>query len=144
MTLYDVPAALVIEKMAEDFKKIEELQPPMWSLFVKTGGNREKMPENKDWWYVRSAAILRKVYTKGPIGIHTLGKAYGGKKNRGVKPERKMMGSGAIIRKILQQLEAAGLVKKTKKGRITTPNGVATLDKTANRIKKTIPELDKY
>ncbi len=102
------------------------------------------MPENKDWWYIRSAAILRKVHIKGPIGIQTLGKVYGGKKNRGVKPERKMRGSGAVIRKMLQQLEGAGLIKKTKNGRVTTPKGISVLDKTASRIKKDIPQLSKY
>ena len=47
--------------------------------------------------------------------------------------------SGSILRKILQQLEAAGFVAKVKegvhKGRIITPAGISLLAKAAARIK---------
>jgi small subunit ribosomal protein S19e len=41
-----------------------------------------------------------------------LKRKYGGKKNRGHKPEKRFDGSGNIIRKILQQLEKAGLIEQ--------------------------------
>jgi small subunit ribosomal protein S19e len=58
-------------------------------------------------------------------------------------------GGGGNIRKILQQLEAAGLVEKTRsEGRIISREGRRRLDKLAAEIKeqleKTQPELKKY
>lgn len=134
MTIYDVPAS-VVKDIAEELKKIEAVKPPEWSQFVKTGGDRERRPENADWWYVRSASVLRKIRLYGPIGIPTLRRKYGGKKNRGHNPEAMRRGSGTIIRNVIHQLEKAGLLKKTKEGRVATPKGIALLDKISHKIK---------
>lgn len=141
---YDVPASNLIEGVAKELKALKTVKPPNWSMFVKTGTNREKQPEDKDWWYTRSASVLRKIYIEGPIGIPTLRRVYGGSNNKGVKPDGKGRGSGSVIKHILNQLEKEGLVQKTKRGRITTPAGVSLLDKTASKIKKEIPALEKY
>ncbi|MBW2965302.1 40S ribosomal protein S19, partial [Candidatus Woesearchaeota archaeon] len=62
-------------------------------------------------------------------------------KNRGHKPEKFCKGSGSILRKVLQQLEAAGLLKNEKegvrKGRVITPKGISLMDKAAVRLYKT-------
>ena len=67
-----------------------------------------------------------------PIGTNKLKNLYGGKKNRGHKPERFYKGSGKIIRVILQQLEKAEYVKYIEKGvhkgRMITPKGKKILD----------------
>ncbi len=147
-TVYDVPPDMLIQRVAERLKEMEEIKPPEWAMFVKTGVHKERSPEQEDWWYVRVAAILRKVYVNQPVGLERLRTAYGGRKNRGVKPEKFRKGSGSIIRKALQQLEKAGLVKKTESGRVVTPEGKSLLDKTAAEIKreleKEIPALVKY
>ena len=135
-TVYDVPATELIEEVAKELKKRGAVSPPEWSRFVKTGGDREKAPERDDWWYVRSASILRKLRIRGPVGLERLRKMYGGKKNMGCSPERKAKGSGATIRDILKQLEDAGLVRKTQGGREVTPAGASLLDKVANAMKK--------
>ena len=86
---------------------------------------------------------------KGPIGIARLRAEYGGRSDRGVRPEHARKGSGAIIRKALQQLEAAGLVETLrKKGRVLTGGGRRLLDRLSTEIKeeleKEYPELKKY
>jgi len=54
----------------------------------------------------------------------------GGRKNLGHQPGHKRPASGAIIRKALQQLEAAGLVKTEKgKGRVITPKGQSMINR---------------
>lgn len=83
------------------------------------------------------------------MGIERLRAEYGGKRDRGSKPNKAKQGSGAIVRKALQQLEAAGYVTKMKgRGRILTPKGVKLLDNTSYEVKKslieTIPALKKY
>lgn len=136
VTMFDVPAHELIKVAAQKLKEKPELAPPNWAKFVKTGAHKERPPQQKDWWYIRAASTLRTIYKNGPIGVSKLRTRYGGKRNRGRKPEKFRKGSGAIIRKILQQLEAAKLITKNgKKGRIATPAGKAFLDKIAAELK---------
>ncbi len=149
-TPQDVPASLLIEKLAAYMKSnIDNIKPPEWALFAKTGTHTQRAPDNPEWWYIRSASLLRKVYIKGPIGLEHLKSYYGGRKDRGVKPEHTRKGSGAIIRNALRQLENAGLVTTLKgRGRIVSPEGRKILDLLSTEIKKEIekanPELKKY
>ncbi len=125
-----VAAETLIEKLAEYLREnVKEVSPPKWALFVKTGSHRERPPDRSDWWYVRAASILRRLYVKGPTGVSRLRKAYGGRKKYPMRRAHKARAGGAIIRRILQQLEAAGLVGKSNKGRWLTPKGVSLLDK---------------
>ena len=137
-TIYDVEPNVLIEKASEELKKKEEMKPPVWASFVKTGIHKQRPPIEKDWWYTRAASILRKVYRLGPIGTSKLKTHYGGKKNRGVRKEQTFPASGNIIRKILQQLEKAELISKVEKGqfkgRKISPKGRSFLDNVATKI----------
>ena len=138
-TPFDVNASAFIEKTASELAKMNGLERPEWARFVKTGRFKERPPSNDNWWHLRAASILRKIYTmKGPIGVNKLRTLYGGKKNRGHKPEAYYDGSGKIIRVILQQLEKEGLIRQTAKGvhkgRAVTPKGKSLLDKLAKNI----------
>ena len=100
--------------------------------------HKERPPVKNDWWYVRAASILRKIYRLGPIGVSKLRVNYGGKKNRGYKPEHFYKGSGNILRKVMQQLEKEGFVKidlkSRHKGRVITAKGKKFLDDIAGKI----------
>ncbi len=139
-SIYDVPANELIAKTAAELKKLPQLKAPVWSVYAKTGVHKERPPIHADWWHIRAAAVLRSVAKLGPVGVSKLRTKYGGKKNRGHKPEHFFKGSGNIIRKVLQQLEAAKLIKQVKigvhKGRVLTPEGHSLLDKTALLIQK--------
>ncbi|MDZ4172367.1 MAG: 30S ribosomal protein S19e [Methanobacteriaceae archaeon] len=143
-TVYDVPADLLINQVAKELTKEDKVESPEWANFVKTGVHKERRPENSDWWFVRTAALLRRVYIDGPVGVSSLRTHYGGKKDRGVDPEKFRRGSGAIIRGALHQLEAAGLIEKVEGGRIVTPKGRSFLDNVSVGVKAEIPELSKY
>jgi small subunit ribosomal protein S19e len=116
-----------IEVCKEKMKKIDSIKPPNWASFAKTGMSRQLPPKQSDWWYTRAASILRKIYLDGPVGVERLRTHYGGRKQRGHKPERFKKSGGSNIRKILQQLEKAGLIEKSKKpkksGRIISESG---------------------
>ena len=139
-TIYNADPSELIEKTSEELKKIEAIKPPVWAAFVKTGVHKERPPVKNDWWYMRAASILRKIYRLGPIGVSKLRVNYGGKKNRGYKTEHFYKGSGNILRKIMQQLEKEGFVKidlKSKhKGRLITAKGKKFLDEIAGKISK--------
>jgi len=146
-TVYDVPPSKLIEKVAKKLKEMD-IERPQWVDFVKTGAHKERRPHDDNWWYVRCASILRKVYVDGPVGVERLRTAYGGRKNRGHKPERFLKGSGNIVRKALQALEKLDLITTTKEGRVVTPKGQSLLDNTAKEVKDEIigekPALSKY
>jgi len=130
----------LIKRTADELKKEKLVQPTAWSIFVKTGISKDRLPDNKDWWYHRSASVLRTVARLGPIGTEKLRTKYGSKKNRGYMPEHFYKASGSIIRKVLQQLEKSGLIKQVEKdkhkGRILTPKGTSFLGKIAAQIAK--------
>lgn len=139
-TMHDVPVNILIEEVAKELHNFNEIKPPVWTVFVKTGMHKERPPKRADWWYVRAAAVLRSVRRLGPVGVEKLRGKYGGKKNMGHKTEHVFKGSGSIIRKVLQQLESAGLIKKGEKGvhkgRIITPKGISLMDKAAVKLYK--------
>lgn len=150
ITPYDVPASNLIEKVAKYLKEnVDEMNPPPWASIVKTGAHVQRQPQNPDWWYVRCASLLRKIYVHGPIGVEKLRAEYGGRKDYGVRPEHAAKASGAIIRKALQQLEAAGLTETFKgRGRRVTREGRKLLRELAEELikelAKELPELAKY
>ncbi|MEB3825675.1 MAG: 30S ribosomal protein S19e [Desulfurococcales archaeon] len=132
----EAPADELIKRVAVKLKRYNEIKPPTWAYFVKTGVHKENPPTDPDWWYIRAASILRKLYkSRKPVGIERLRTVYGGRANLGSRPEHTRKASGSIIRKILQQLEAAGLVKTVpRKGRILSPAGMSLLDNTAYEV----------
>ncbi len=149
-TPYDVPASILIKKLADHLKNEHDaIVPPSWASWVKTGSHADRPPQDPQWWFTRCASILRKIYMKGPVGVQRLRSEYGGRIDRGVRPEHARKGGGAIVRKALQQLEAAGLVEPLRnKGRVVTNDGRRLLDTVSTEIKseleKEIPELKKY
>jgi small subunit ribosomal protein S19e len=135
VTVYDVPAEQLIAKVAVKLREIDTIKPPEWAEYVRTGRHTERAPVQKDWWYTRSASILRKVAIKGPIGTSRLAEEYGGFADRGSRPNKAVKGSRNIARKSIMQLEASGLVAKNKnKGRIVTSKGQKLLDAAAKEV----------
>ncbi|HDR53575.1 MAG TPA: 30S ribosomal protein S19e [archaeon] len=128
-----VSAATLNAEVAADLKK--RIQMPEWAHFVKTGLSRQKAPTQEDWWWMRAASLLRRICIDGPVGVNRLRTFYGGRKDRGSRPEKTCQGSGKILRTILKQLETQKLVKPTPKGRVLTPEGQSYLDKMAKRVK---------
>ena len=136
VSIKDVDSQEFIEKLAERLEKMETLEQPDWSRFVKTGVHKERPPEQKNWWWLKEASIMRKLYLKQSLGVSKFRKIYGGRKNLGHQPEHKRKASGAVIRRMLQQLEKAEFVrKKDKQGRILTAKGKALMNEIAKGSK---------
>jgi len=147
--VYDVPAEKLIEELASHLKRVPEIEPPTWASFVKTGSHADRPPQRQDWWYVRAASLMRKVYMQGPIGIEKLEIAYGGSKQLGYFPKHHRDAGSSAIRNLLKGLERAELVSKQgTSGRVLTPKGVALLDKVSKDIFKELvkqnPALERY
>lgn len=148
-TAYDVPADKLISKLGEHLRNDENISPPEWANFVKTGIHREKPPVALDWWYTRTAAVLRKIYIHSPKGVKHISQMFGGSVDKGAKPNTAWSGSKAIIRHTMKQLEKAGLIKTVEgKGRVILPAGQRLVDNAAHEVLQEIiddyPELAKY
>ena len=133
-TPYEIETETLIQKVAIDLKNNIKLKKPDWASYIKTGSYKERQPDNEDWWWMRAASVLRHIYVDGPVGVQRLRVKYGGKKNRGVKPEKFIKGSGKIIRFILQEFDKLGFTEKKRGGRKITPKGQAYLDSISSKI----------
>lgn len=132
--VYDVPADLLVERLAEILKE-EGVNTPLWIPFVKTGAHADKPPQNRDWWHIRCASVLRKIYLHGPIGINGLRSEYGGGKPSGYGAAHHRYAGGAIIRNAIHELENLGYVEKSGlKGRVISKTGMKKLDVLATSI----------
>ena len=145
----DVPPALLLPQLAIELKNRQAVEPPPWAKFVKTGVHKQRAPAQTDWWYLRSASVLRKVFVQGHIGVARLSTEYGGKRDRGSAPYHAYSGSRSVLREILHQLEKSGLVQPYKtRGRRVSPEGQKLLAAVSKGILQKLaaerPELAKY
>jgi small subunit ribosomal protein S19e len=130
--VYDVKASDVIRVAAERLK--EKIKKPYYVDFVKSGPNKERVPQDPDFWYIRSASILRYVYINGPVGVSRLRTKYGSRKEHVVHKRHHVKSGGSVIRDSMIELERLKFVKATKEGRVITPQGKSFLDKICKEI----------
>ena len=134
VTAYDADSNKLIEKVAGKLKESKIAKPPFIGL-VKSGAHAQRPPDQENFWYIRCASILRQTYIRSNVGTGGLRRHYGGRKTRGVKPEKHSPAGGSTIRKAMQELEKAGYLEKGKtKGRIITAKGRKLLDNAAKEV----------
>jgi small subunit ribosomal protein S19e len=137
MKIMNVSPEKLIARTAAELRKYEKIKPPAWTSYIKTGVCAERPPEQVDFWWLRAAAMLRRIYLTGPVGVSRLRTAFGARRRRGRKPAHHKKAGGKIIRLLLQQLEAEGLIAKVDKpraGRTVTPKGQRLLDSIAAEL----------
>ncbi len=138
VSIRDAEPKKVIDAAAEELKG--KIKMPEWARYVKTGVSKERPPESADWWYVRGASILRRLYLNSPVGVSRLRTYYGSLHRRGHKPAHFARGGGKTIRTLLIDLEKAGLIAKEKKGnvitgRVLTNEGIKFMNQAAKRAR---------
>jgi len=145
-TPLDVPSDLLVDRLSKFLKEnVGEVAPPTWALTAKTGSHRERPPSSPDWWYVRCASLLRKLYLHGPVGIARLKVEYGGRLRRGTHIEHSRTAGGSAIREPLQQLQKAGFVAvEAKKGRKITAEGISLLNRMTAEILKSAKRAEAH
>lgn len=130
--IFDVKGSAIVKLAADRLK--EKIKKPAYIEHVKSGPNKERNPHDPDFWFMRSASILRQVYVNGPIGVERLRTRYGSRKEHTMHRRHTMKAGGSIIRDALQALEKTGMVKNTKAGRVITPQGKSFMDKIAKEV----------
>ena len=136
VSVQDVDSAKFVGMLKQELKSQKLVEPLPWSKFVKSGVHRVRPPQQEDFWYIRSASILRRLYLDNELGVQRMRTYFGGRKKSGTHPRHAYKASGSTIRKILQQLEKSGLVQKGKKGKKLTSTGVQLLNKVAYEASK--------
>ncbi|MEM0149806.1 MAG: 30S ribosomal protein S19e [Candidatus Micrarchaeaceae archaeon] len=129
---YDVKASELVKAAAEKLKPM--IKKPAYVDIVKSGAGRERPPHDSDFWYIRTASILRQVYLNGPIGVSRLRTRYGKRQEHVVHRRHYMKAGGSIISDALKALEGLKFVKNTKAGRVITPQGQSFLDKISKEV----------
>jgi small subunit ribosomal protein S19e len=145
----EVPASHLLPRLAAELRNQPAIKPPSWAAFARTGVHTERAPTQPDWWYLRTASVLRKLHTQGPSGVSNLSGSYGGRRDRGSAPYHARKGSRSVAREIFQQLEKAGLVQQVRlRGRTLSPQGQKLLAKVSTETLKALiekdPSLKKY
>jgi small subunit ribosomal protein S19e len=131
----DVKSEKFVAEFAKYLKRSGKIELPKYVDFVKTGHAKELSPYNADWYYIRAAALARRVYCRPGTGVGGFRKTYSVGFRDGNTPEHQALASGAIIRTILQQLEKMGLVEKDPQGgRRMTQQGRRDLDRVASIV----------
>merc|ERR1711879_157180 len=102
--------------MAAFLKKSGKVKLPEWVDIVKTNVAKELAPFDEDWYYTRPASLARHIYIRSPVGVSTVCKIYGVRRNNGSAPSHWSAGSGTIARKALQTLEQLKMVEKDPNG----------------------------
>lgn len=131
-SIYDVKGSDLVKAAAQRLK--EKMKKPAYIDFVKSGPSKERVPADPDFWYVRSASVLRQVYLNGPVGVSRLRTRYGSRKEHVVHRRHHFKSGGSVIRDALQALEKLNYVKNTKEGRIITPAGKSFMDRIAKEL----------
>ena len=123
----DVKGSTLVKLAAERLRGL--MGKPDYVDYVKSGPNKERVPSDPDFWYMRSASILRQIYLNGPIGVERLRTRYGSRKEHSMHRRHHVKAGGSMIRDACQSLEKLNFVKNTKGGRVITPKGKSFLDK---------------
>ena len=131
----DVNSADFIAAYAAHLKTTGHIELPKWVDYAKTGVLKELPPIDEDWYYVRCAAIARRVYLRPGCGVGGLKKAFGGSYRRGTMTNTFGKASGSVIRHCLQQLEELKVLDKDENGgRRITKEGQQDLDRIAGMV----------
>mmetsp|Transcript_1256 Transcript_1256/g.1609 ORF Transcript_1256/g.1609 Transcript_1256/m.1609 type:complete len:151 (+) Transcript_1256:61-513(+) len=134
-TVRDVAPAKFIKAYAEHLKNTGRFELPSWVDVVKTATQRELAPYDPDWYYIRAAAVARKVYLRPGRGVGNLKESFGTVERRGVRTNHHKKACGGLIRHILIQLQELKVVEKMKTGgRRITREGQQDLDRIAGQV----------
>ena len=106
---------------------------PGWHDLVKTATYKELCPQDPDWYYVRAAAVCRKIYLRGGIGVGAFQKIYGGSKSNGSRRPHFAKAAAGLHRNILQALTEIDLVAK-KKDKKSDNSSADTADRAARLL----------
>ncbi|GAX83836.1 hypothetical protein CEUSTIGMA_g11260.t1 [Chlamydomonas eustigma] len=143
VSVKDCPPEDFIKAYAAHLKSNDKIHLPTWVDIVKTGVFKQLSPYDEDWYFVRAAALCRRLYIRPGLGVGHFETTFGGRqRRRGAAPEIHAKAAGGLIRHILRNLESVGLLEQDPKGgRRLTASGQRDMDLIAGRVPVSLPEM---
>jgi len=130
----DVDAFKWIKGFAAHLKTQGQLEVPEFVDYTKTSSAKTLAPQDPDWYYVRSAAVLRRVYLRPFTGIGGLSKVFGSAYGKS-RPMHFRTAAKGVLRHVLQSLEKLGLLTKSDDGgRVITKAARRDCDRVAMKV----------
>eukprot|EP01083_Nonionella_stella_P127114 385022_1 len=130
----DVNPGQWITAFAAHLKQQGSMDVPECVDYAKTGISRILPPQNPDWYYVRAAAVLRRVYLRPFTGIGGLSKVFGSTWGLS-RPLHFRTAATGILRKVLHSLEKLNLLAKSEDGgRVITKSARRDCDRIAMKV----------
>jgi len=133
-SIKDAETGKFVVALAAYLKKTGKVSVPDWVDVVKLSRGNELCPSDPDWYYIRCASLLRRLYNTNHIGVGNFAKVYGVKQRNGTRPAHHVHASTAVIRKALQSMEALGYVEKNEHGRSLHAQGRRLLDRISYQV----------
>merc|ERR1719348_148120 len=135
--MFDTPSNKLISEIATYLEQNDKLTLPKYVDIMKTSSGKENSPQQKNWYYTRTASILRKIaintesdldysvderkpkmhkaFTQEKnLTVTKLSSMYGCKKNRGCRPGKKVRSYRSLIVMILKDLEKLNYINNEK------------------------------
>ena len=123
ITVKDVPAQKFVQAYAEHLKKTQKVVPMANAHYIKTANGKELNPESEDWFYMRAAALARRLYIRPGTGIGNLRHVFGSVKRNGHRANKHSRASGKVLRYAVQQLQEADVLMAFNDKRNTSVQG---------------------
>eukprot|EP01108_Squamamoeba_japonica_P002673 TRINITY_DN22_c0_g1_i1.p2 TRINITY_DN22_c0_g1~~TRINITY_DN22_c0_g1_i1.p2 ORF type:complete len:158 (+),score=63.98 TRINITY_DN22_c0_g1_i1:127-600(+) len=136
-TVKDIDPQEFVIALAKYLKRSGKIRVPKYAEYAKTGHYKTMPPNDPDWFFIRTAALARRVYMRGGVGVGWLSRAIGTAASAHRTPRHRVKAAHGNIRHALQALETLGMVQKDKEGgRSITSAGRRDLDRIAVRLAK--------
>ena len=130
----DVDAGKWIKGFAGHLKTQGSLEVPEFVDYAKTSAAKVLAPLDPDWYYVKAAAVLRRVYLRPFTGIGGLRKVFGSVYGKS-RPLHFKRAAGGVLRHVLQSLEKLNLLTKSDDGgRVITKAARRDCDRVAMKV----------
>merc|ERR1711865_56684 len=136
VTARDVGAPALIKAFSAHLKRQGKMTLPNNLDLQKTAKFKELAPYDSDFFYIRAAALARRLYLYNNQGVGHFATTFGGQQRRGTRTNKFGKGFTGVNRRALQELAKIGIVKVDDKngGRILTSVGRSQLDAVAYNV----------
>jgi small subunit ribosomal protein S19e len=139
--IHEVRAGAFNETLKCYLKDSGKLKLPVdWDI-IKTGRGRERAPEDDDWYYLRTAAVVRQLALSETVTIAAIARRYGNWKNRGVRPSKFVECDESLCCSVFDNLEDMRWVNLVSKADVTADRAYGLTDKAREIVKEIIDKV---
>ena len=127
VTARDVGAPALIKAFSAHLKRQGKMTLPNNLDLQKTAKFKELAPYDSDFFYIRAAALARRLYLYNNQGVGHFATTFGGQQRRGTRTNKFGKGFTGVNRRALQELAKIGIVKVDDKNGYVGPVSMSFL-----------------